>query len=150
MAPVKTLITKVMDVSKYIAGISAIVVVMFGGFKFIDNVSEQTRVICSVQDKLISIQDSIAALSCRVDDINLQMEGINDNTVLIGNYVENVNTYVKGVNKAFNYHIQTSPEVSKADWAKMMDLIERSIITNQEMVESELPDPKISVRKIKY
>jgi hypothetical protein len=154
--PKITFMTQLLNISKYIGAVSGIVAVMWGGFKFIDNVASQTRVIHGVQDQLTTIQDSIEVLSNRMDDINLQVEGINENTMLIGNHVEEVNMYVKGVNKAFNYHIETSPAVSKKDWAKMMELIDLSLVTNKSIVQQmdllpeqqELYDPSIVVRKI--
>ena len=115
------MIRKIVLWSKYIAAIGGAVAVLWAGFsslhKAIDNVGGQNEVLTEIQNQQEVILDSIYSLSTQVKDLTLTTEGVNDNTVLIGNYV-------KGVDKAFTRHLQLSPEVTKEDYANMMQIIE--------------------------
>jgi len=66
---------------------------------------------------VMEVKHQIDSMMLWMHDFDGQLEAVNENTVLIGNYVE-------GVNRAFDRHLQRSPEVTKADYADMMLLID--------------------------
>ena len=115
------MIEKIITYSKYIVAIAGAATILWGAVrsinKSIDSVTRQTEVIRAVRDQQVVVLDSIYSLSRQIQDLSLQVEDINDNTILIGNYVE-------GVNKSFSYHLKRSPEVTKEDYAAMMQIIE--------------------------
>jgi hypothetical protein len=115
------MLKKIIDYSKYIITIAGAATILWGAVRSInrsiDSVTRQTEVIQAVRDQQAVVLDSIYSLSKQIQGLSLQVDGINDNTVLIGNYVE-------GINKSFSYHLKRSPEVTKEDYAAMMQIIE--------------------------
>ena len=83
---------------------------LYGIFKAVDKLA-------NVVEKQDIILQKVDTLSVKVEDLYGQVNAISDNTVKIGNYVE-------GVKSAFDYHVKRSPEVTKEDYANMMQIIE--------------------------
>jgi len=106
---------------------------LYGIFKGVYKIGEDMKDLKSHQ---IIISTSVDTLAKSVHDLSVQMEGVGDNGVLIGNYVQ-------GVWKAFNYHVKNSPEVTKEDYAKMMDLVNRI-----NLIDIDTMQYKITVKKI--
>jgi len=93
---------------------------MWGVFRYIDSredsLKEMTEKINEVHSTVSDLKDQQGALIIRMDEVEGQINAVNDNAVLIGNYVQ-------GVNKALDYHLKKSPEVTKEDYALMMELM---------------------------
>ena len=110
-------ISKIKEFASLITAMTVVIGVLWGGFSFMNKTSTQGDALEQIQQQQTMVLDSISSLSRQLQDLGLTVEGINDNTVLIGNYVE-------GVNKALIFHLQHSSEVTKDDYAAMMQIIE--------------------------
>jgi len=108
---------KIKQLSSLITALTVVVGVLWGAFRFMGKTNSQGEVLEEIQIRQGQIIDSLSSISRQVDDLSLMIEGVNDNTVLIGNYVE-------GVNKALRYHLEHSPEVTKDDYAAIMQIVE--------------------------
>lgn len=137
-------------VKTVVAVIASVVTAMWGVFRYIDNredsIREMTEMINEVHSTMTDLKEQQETLIIRMDEVEGQINAVNDNAVLIGNYVQ-------GVNKALDYHLKKSPEVSKEDYALMMDLIEevkkkRQSDSIQITRESDKREYRIKARKI--
>ena len=103
-----------------VAVIVSVVTAMWGVFRYIDNredsIRAMTEKINEVHSTVSDLKDQQETLIIRMDEVEGQINAVNDNAVLIGNYVQ-------GVNKALDYHLKKSPEVTKEDYALMMELM---------------------------
>lgn len=111
------LISKVKELASLITAMTVVIGVLWGAFRFMNKSSTQGEALEQIKNQQEVVLDSISSLSRQLQDLSLTVEGVNDNTVLIGNYVE-------GVNKALIFHLQHSTEVTKEDYAAMMQIIE--------------------------
>lgn len=106
-----------------------------------DKKEDLEKTLIEVSQTVKEIRRGQDSLLIRMDDFDRQLDGVHENTVHIGNYVE-------GVKKAFDYHVKRSPEVSKEDYAKMMELITFSL--DKATAYQSFPEPSIVVRKKEY
>lgn len=110
-------LSKVKELASLITAMTVVIGVLWGAFRFMNKTSNQGSALEEIREQQEVMIDSIASLGRKVDDLTLTVEGVGENAILIGNYVE-------GVNKALVFHLQNSAEVTKEDFAKMMDIIE--------------------------
>lgn len=117
------ILDKIKSYASLVTSVGVIAGVLFGAYRFADKVTDQAEILIEIQEHQKEIQvrqavviDSIASLARQVNDLALTIEGVSENTIMIGNYVE-------GVNKALIYHVQRSSNVSKEDYAAMMEII---------------------------
>lgn len=110
-------LSKVKELASLITAMTVVIGVLWGAFRFMNKTSNQGSALEEIREQQEVMIDSIASLSRKVEDLTLTVEGVGENAILIGNYVE-------GVNKALVFHLQNSAEVTKEDFAKMMDIIE--------------------------
>jgi outer membrane murein-binding lipoprotein Lpp len=107
-------------VKTVVAVVVSVVTAMWGVFRYIDNredsIRAMTEKINEVHSTVSDLKDQQGALIIRMDEVEGQINAVNDNAVLIGNYVQ-------GVSKAMDYHLKKSPEVTKEDYAMMMELM---------------------------
>lgn len=132
-----SLSARLLDVSKYIAGISAIAGVMWAGFKFVDSVNTQTKAIEKIETQLEVMQDSIRCINTHVHGMMLQMEGINENTVLIGNYVQ-------AVDKGVREHLRTMENATLEHYTRITNIIDEAM----KIDPTAMYVPKIVVKPI--
>jgi outer membrane murein-binding lipoprotein Lpp len=103
-----------------VAVVVSVVTAMWGVFRYIDSredsLKEMTEKINEVHSTVSDLKDQQGALIIRMDEVEGQINAVNANAVLIGNYVQ-------GVNRALEYHLKKSPEVTKEDYAMMMELM---------------------------
>lgn len=107
---------KIKEYASLITALTVVIGVMWGAFRYIDNTSTQANTLDEIKDAQRAMTDSLATLSKRVADLTLVVEAVGENNILIGNYVEKIN-------RALVLHLQNSPEVTKNDYAALIDLI---------------------------
>lgn len=110
-------LSKIKELASLITAVTVVIGVLWGAFRFMNKTSNLGSALEEIMDQQEVMIDSLASLSRKVEDLTLTVEGVGENAILIGNYVE-------GVNKALVFHLQNSAEVSKEDYAKMMDIID--------------------------
>jgi len=120
-------VEKVKSFNQYISAIKIIsgivvtfIVTTWGVFKYMDKRADEKSkdsnnisMVLERQDKMI---EWMITVDYRLDTLTRTTEGVSQNIIHVGNYVERVKN-------AFYYHIQKSPEVTKEDYALMMELI---------------------------
>ena len=120
-------LSKIKELASLITAASVVIGIIWGAFAFVSRTSDQAEILEEIKAQQTAVADSIHSLSVRVEDMSLLVEGVSDNTILIGNYVE-------GVNRALRYHLEHSPEVTKDDYAAIMQIVE-------ELKKKEPPTP---------
>lgn len=110
-------LSKVKELASLITAVTVVIGVLWGAFRFMNKTSNQGSALEEIRNQQEVMIDSLASLARKMEDLTLTLEGVGENAILIGNYVE-------GVNKALVFHLQNSTEVSKEDYAKMMDIID--------------------------
>lgn len=108
------MIKKIATYIGYFLAACTLIATLYGIFKGIYKTSDSLVRIEKQQEVII---DSIYSMSGKVQNLQIDVNAVNENSVLIGNYVE-------GINKGFQYHLLTSPEVTKDDWNSIMQIIE--------------------------
>ncbi len=110
-------LSKVKELASLITAMTVVIGVLWGAFRFMNKTSGQGAALEEIREQQEVMIDSLTSLGRKVEDLTLTVEGVGENAILIGNYVE-------GVNKALVFHLQNSAEVTKEDFAKMMDIID--------------------------
>jgi|WetSurSiteA1Bulk_404760.scaffolds.fasta_scaffold17957_2 hypothetical protein len=127
---------KLVNVFKYIGFFltgCTLIATLYGIFRGVYRIGEDMKEVKAHQIVLTSSMDTLAK---SVQNFSVQMDAVGENTILIGNYVQ-------GVWRAFDYHVKNSPEVTKEDYARMMDLLHRVQIVNIDTMQY-----RITVKKI--
>lgn len=115
-------LTKVAELVKIsVAIIISVVTASWGAFKIMDDRRGEKE---EIKKTLIEVTRAVDRLQVSQDSLIFTMGGFDNQLKEISINSQQIGNYVHGINKALEYHLKNSPEVTKEEYAMMIEMIE--------------------------